>query len=463
MMASSRLHQVREYCVRFAASGLVSIGAASGLLLLAEAIATTPQQPLVQQAAAQTPSVGEQLFPQIRPAIVEIKTSDGQGSGVLIRADGLVLTNAHVVDGERTAKVMLHDGRSLEAEVVAVGEQCADLALLKIPSQTNLPTVPLGSSTAVRPGQNVYVIGNPRGLSASFKEGAVSRYEPSDRDIQTTVPLDPGDSGSPLLNQAGQMIGLNTRIIGRALSFSIPVETIKGFLDRYDAGKALTVAALPSTRPTAQKIAVAPAPVTGRLTPNSGLICSDRSYYNLYEFEGKAGQAVMLWMESETFAPYLSLFGPDGKLVAEDVNQPQDQWAVIRQQLPRNGTYRIVTNSVVSQVTGAYKLTVAPLLLLRDSSVGPGNSTLKNGSFYQLYTIPGQSNQEVRVSVFANGFTPYLLLVNADGKVIAKTDKVKPGDDVATLKLRLPRGGQYRVLVSTLKPGDQGDFRLVVR
>lgn len=462
-MAYSHLRKSPAQLVRLAVSGMVILGTAMGATGLTEIMLTTPNSVYVSAARAESQSIGERLYPQVSPAIVAIKTSDGQGSGIIIRPDGLVLTNAHVVGGARTVTAVLQDGKKLKAEVVAIGEQCSDMALVRIQGQTNLPTIALGSTQSVHPGQPVYVVGNGRGLAGSFKEGSISRYQMGDREIQTTVPLDAGDSGSPLLNRNGALIGLNTSITGRVLSFSIPVEAVKTFLQQYEAGKTVHPAQVAIASPKKLTISTNGTKINGKLTRNSNVVCEDGSFYNTYEFQGKAGQPVMIYMESQAFAPYLVLIGPDGKEISRDENKPNDNWAWIRQQLPMNGTYQVIVNSRLSQVEGAYTLSVSPLLLLRDGELSRGNGTLKDGSYYQPYTIEGNANQEIVITTVTSGFTPYLLLVSPEGKVIAETDNVKPDDKAAGLKIRLPRAGSYKVLVSTLQPGSQGEFRLVVQ
>jgi serine protease Do len=261
------------------------------------------------------------------------------------------------------------------------------------------------------------------------------------------------------------MIGLNTRIRTdtRVLSFSIPVEKVKNFLQKYDAGQTLDTSQDAIAKQPPLKLALNGAKVNDKLTHNSSVNCEDGSFYNTYTVEGKLGQSVMIYMESPAFAPYLTLLGPDGKQVATDENTPNDNWAMIRQQLPANGIYKVIANSRLGKVEGAYTLSVSPLILLRQGELSLGNGTLKDGSFYQSYTFQGTANQEVSISTFTPTFAPYLLLVNSDGKVIAETKNVKPGDKEARIKIRLPRSGDYKVIVSTLQPGSQGGFNLVVR
>lgn len=157
----------------------------------------------------------------------------GTGSGFIIKSDGLVLTNAHVVDGADTVTVTLKDGRAFTGQVLGEDE-LTDVAVVKIQA-SSLPTVSVGNSEQLRPGEWAIAIGNPLGLDNTVTAGIISATGRSSSDvgvpdkrigfIQTDAAINPGNSGGPLLNQQGQVIGMNTAIIGRAqgLGFAIPI------------------------------------------------------------------------------------------------------------------------------------------------------------------------------------------------------------------------------------------------
>lgn len=161
----------------------------------------------------------------------------GTGSGFLTTADGQVITNAHVVAGADTVTVVLKDGRNYPGRVVG-SDPLSDLAVVDI-NANNLPTVPLGDSNTLVPGQIAIAIGNPLGLSNTVTQGIVSATERSVAEIgipdkrinflQTDAAINPGNSGGPLLNAAGQVIGVNTAIIqgAQGIGFAIPINTVK--------------------------------------------------------------------------------------------------------------------------------------------------------------------------------------------------------------------------------------------
>lgn len=159
----------------------------------------------------------------------------GTGSGFIISSDGSILTNAHVVAGAESVRVILKDGRSFEGKVLG-RDELTDVAVVKIESN-NLPIVELGNSEKLQPGEWAIAIGNPLGLDNTVTTGIISATGRSSNQIgapdkrvefiQTDAAINPGNSGGPLLNARGQVIGMNTAIIQRAqgLGFAIPINT----------------------------------------------------------------------------------------------------------------------------------------------------------------------------------------------------------------------------------------------
>jgi len=157
----------------------------------------------------------------------------GLGSGFIITSDGTVLTNAHVVDHAKTVRVKLTDGREFKARVIGVDDP-SDVAVLKIDA-TNLPVVQIGDSDKIRVGEPVLAIGSPYGFDNSATSGIVSatsrslsgdNYLPF---IQTDAAVNPGNSGGPLFDVNGQVIGINAQIYTRTggyqgLSFAVPID-----------------------------------------------------------------------------------------------------------------------------------------------------------------------------------------------------------------------------------------------
>ncbi len=163
------------------------------------------------------------------------------GSGFIISEDGYIVTNTHVIDGAKKVTVTLNDKRELEAEIVGQDE-FSDIALLKVEGD-GLPKVTLGSSSALEVGQWVVAIGAPFGLDHTATQGIVSALSRSLPDgtyvpfIQTDVAVNPGNSGGPLFDLDGNVVGVNSQIYSRSggymgISFAIPVDLVKNITEQ---------------------------------------------------------------------------------------------------------------------------------------------------------------------------------------------------------------------------------------
>ncbi len=165
-----------------------------------------------------------------------VQQQQGQGSGFITRSDGVILTNAHVVDGVNEVGVTLPNGRSYRGKVLGV-DPLTDVAVLKV-AASGLPVASLGDSAKVRPGEWAIAIGNPLGLDNTVTAGIISAVQRTNAVgegqrvpyIQTDAAVNPGNSGGPLINDRGQVIGINTAIRqapGAGLSFALPINLAK--------------------------------------------------------------------------------------------------------------------------------------------------------------------------------------------------------------------------------------------
>lgn len=200
------------------------------------------------------------LYEQAIGAVVEVKTvvdneagtfdpfgfgvpqQSGQGSGFIIDREGHILTNYHVVDNASSVQVTLHDDTILDAKVVGTDRE-NDLALLKVdPDELgDIAPLPLGDSDNVKPGQMAVALGAPFGLEGSITVGVISgvgrsipgaAQRPITDMLQTDAAVNPGNSGGPLLNSKGEVIGINTAIeaASSGIGFAIPINTAKSLL-----------------------------------------------------------------------------------------------------------------------------------------------------------------------------------------------------------------------------------------
>ncbi|MCA9055308.1 MAG: trypsin-like peptidase domain-containing protein, partial [Planctomycetaceae bacterium] len=186
-----------------------------------------------------------EIFQQASPSVVHITSvgrrgNSGTGTGFLRDRDGYVVTNYHVVVGAEEWHVTLSDNTSFEAKFVG-GEPGTDVAVLKIGAEPGkLSPIPIGASSDLQVGQNVYAIGTPFGLEQTLTTGVISGLgrqiqsldgHPIDDVIQTDAAINPGNSGGPLLDSAGRAIGMNTAIfspsgVNAGVGFAIPIDSV---------------------------------------------------------------------------------------------------------------------------------------------------------------------------------------------------------------------------------------------
>lgn len=189
------------------------------------------------------------IIARVKPSVVYIETTIGSGSGVVVGADGYILTNAHVVSGVNSATVKLANGGSFNGAVIGRDENI-DLALLKI-NATNLSAAFLGDSDSVEQGDPVFTFGYPLGIEGdvAFKDGTLSRRQKIDGTtyLEISAQILPGNSGGPLVNQSGEVIGINTLaigalkisgvLIGETLKFAMPINVAKNLIPELKNGR----------------------------------------------------------------------------------------------------------------------------------------------------------------------------------------------------------------------------------
>jgi serine protease Do len=218
----------------------------------------------------------------------DTEQSNGVGSGFILSQDGYVMTNAHVVDDADTIYVTLTDKREFKAKLIGVDER-TDVALVKI-NAANLPAVTIGDSNKVRVGEWVVAIGSPFGLANTVTAGIVSAKGRDTGDylpfIQTDVAVNPGNSGGPLINMQGEVIGINSQIYSRTggfmgISFAIPIDEAMRVVDQLKA----------NGRVVRGRIAVAISEVTKDVADSLGLPKAQGALVSSVEADGPADRA----------------------------------------------------------------------------------------------------------------------------------------------------------------------------
>ena len=191
----------------------------------------------------------QDLVKLIGEAVVQVRTPGGLGSGFLINADGYLITNFHVIEGETEISVEVYHQKNGQLErdtykqvrIIAINK-FHDLALLHIEDKnaSKFKFVMLGGADAMTVGDSVFAIGSPLGLERTVTQGIIStktRALEGELYLQTSAQINPGNSGGPLFNMAGEVVGVTNMKItsGEGLGFAIPVELVRSFLDHRDA------------------------------------------------------------------------------------------------------------------------------------------------------------------------------------------------------------------------------------
>lgn len=235
------VERVHQRVGNFVSNAVSSVGPAVVRLDTEKTVSTNIPQPFFDDPFFR------RFFGEDLPQFPREYQQRGQGSGFIVDSNGMILTNAHVVRGADKVTVTLRDGRQFQGEVKGVDEP-SDLAVVKI-NGNNLPVAKLGNSAEVQVGDWAIAVGNPLGLDNTVTLGIVSTLNrPSSQVgipdkriefIQTDAAINPGNSGGPLLNEKGEVIGINTaiRADGQGIGFAIPIDTAKAIKDNLARGE----------------------------------------------------------------------------------------------------------------------------------------------------------------------------------------------------------------------------------
>jgi serine protease Do len=369
-------------------------------LLLAGSIVVNVSTPSFSAPRRQTPVLaGEenarQVYKQVLPSVVTVLLGNGgHGSGFVVSRDGLIVTNAHVTDGAvKVVTVKFADGSTAPADVIGFSKNRHDLSLIKVNGRRNMPFLPLASADTVRVGDRVYAIGSPLNIenANTFTQGDIIRIDRKTNYVIHTALINHGNSGGPLVNSRGQVVGVNTRgyfegalpvtgADGRQIGEvrpesgqqgSVNVTEVRQFLSEYQSGQ---ISRTPTYKdPAPADVATAqnrtPKPININGSKVSGVLekgdyqLSSGNYVDIYSFDGSAGQIIEINLTSTDFNPVLGLMSTkDGKASTEPIASnddigPQNFNSRITFKLPADGTYQILVVAKQRGEKGKYQIT----------------------------------------------------------------------------------------------------------
>ena len=198
----------------------------------------------------------------------------------------------------------------------------------------------------------------------------------------------------------------------------------------------------------------------------------DNSFFDLYSFEGRAGQQIAIEMKSQEIDPYLILLGPNQREIAQDNDGAGSKNARITVRLPADGTYTLLANSNQARQSGAYTLELKAsaatspsraILQEQGAFVAGGPVLPSDKSLYREYTFEGRSGQSVNISLESTEFDPYVALFGPNGRLVAENDDESDSTKNAFLSVTLPATGRYRVIVNAYDSSGKGRYTLTVR
>lgn len=229
--------------------------ALSMIMIMAMPVELAAAQPLPADRRSDE-QITVDVYALASPAVVTIQLPNGTGSGTIISPDGLVLTNNHVIrNAGRFVTVITSNGKRYQGRVLSF-DRLNDLALIKLQTRDLFPSLKFANPNHVQVGRQVFAIGSPFGLSGTLTRGIISRIA-RNGDIQTDAALNPGNSGGPLLNSRGELVGVNKAILapdGRGntgIGFATSVQAARQFIARSFAQDSQL-----ASRPGAPKLGV---------------------------------------------------------------------------------------------------------------------------------------------------------------------------------------------------------------
>jgi serine protease Do len=391
-----------------------------------------------------------------------------------------------VVRGATTVNVILSDKRQFRGVVIASSRN-PDLAVIRLDGvTTNLPTIQIASSSGIQVGQRAFAIGNPFGrFAGTLTTGIISRIDSDRKLLQTDAALNPGNSGGPLLNSRAELVGVNTAIFttssaNSGIGLAIEADTVKQFIAAVRQG---AIANNPTPAIAAPNVLTLDGNVISAVLTASDRTLPDGSYFKAYQFQGQAGQSVVIEMRANAIDPYLVLFDASGRKVAEDDDGGGGKNARIAVTLPTTGKYTLYANSYEVGQTGSFTIagTIAGrgsnnftsqssaepsdrrIILQKNGVLGTQSRVFaRDGSRFDAFSFNGRAGQVVQIELVSSDFHPYLVLFSPDSRVLQENNGL-PSRKNASMTLELPITGTYRTIVNAFDRTGKGAYKLIVK
>ncbi|NES18619.1 MAG: serine protease, partial [Symploca sp. SIO3E6] len=264
------------------------------------------------------------------------------------------------------------------------------------------------------------------------------------------------------------------------IGFAIAIDRVLPFLADVQARRAPRTAvrrAASSGKLRPQPLVLNGSLLTGRLDQSSNVLPFDNSFFDLYIFEGRAGQRVQIEMISEQINPYLILLNSQGQEIAQDNDSGGAANSRIVVTLPVDGVYLLMANAYEAGQAGSYRLRAEVTAASVGNSSNGNNFILQqvgilssrdaalptDGSLFKAYSFEGRAGQSVIIDLASPDFDPFLAVLDPDGRIIAQNDDISQTDNNSQLTLTLARTGVYQVIVNAFDSDGRGRYILTIR
>lgn len=426
------------------------------------------------------PEVAERL----RASVVMIETSEGSmGTGFFVGENGLLLTNAHVLDTDSgRVDVRFLDETEGVAELVSFDPAGFDIAALRLVDGKPPASLELTPDAGPRPGQRVYQAGNPYELFPSLMStGIVGHHRATHHIFVHDAAASSGSSGSPVVDAAGRLLGITVSLAtddagdpensySTGFTSAIDVAAIRAFLDRLAKGERSDVKTghveylrypLPALEPGQA--------VDGKLTHKSDRNPGDLSYSDGYLIDLEKGEVLLLTLVSEDFDAYLLLYDNDASVVADNDDAPGEGVtdSEILFEVPESGRYVVVATSLDRGETGDYRLLGETLRFaepdVRKGKFAAGDPQRNGGPPYHKHIIEGQPGRWLSVTMRSEEVDSMLRLIGPDGSEIANNDDWNEDTLDSRIVRRINRKGEYQIIATSVGDEDAtGPFELEI-
>lgn len=429
--------------------------------------------------SAHPEGLAPEVVTRLQQTVVLIDTDEGYGTGFVVSADGLVLTNAHVAE-PGSLLVTFPDGRTETAEFVGFDPDGHDLAVLRLEDRGPRPYLPLADAGELRFARPVYAVGNPYPIfPITVSAGVLASLSERYRVMLIDAPVASGSSGSPVITAQGQVLGIVSAqlldsldegfgsMYGSGFNTALDVQRIADFLAAVRRGNTSQIRQasfewLTLPLPHLE----APAELIGRLHEDSDRLLEDRSFVDGYTVDLAAGETLLVEMSSDELDAYLVLFDARGHAIAsnDDISATETDARIVMT-VDAAGRYSVLATTYRARETGEYRLSLRTLSFTTE--VETVSATLRAGRQRDAEIdwkrpLQGRPGQAVSITMHSDELDSYLELLDENGAVVAANDDMAPGELDARIVHVFTDARRYNIRATSFDRRSTGAFQLEI-